>query len=65
MAEVDRLFNKLITEAVAVCGADVACVTAHVEEHMGKLSPDQQIALSRMIERVTGFREPEKPFREQ
>ena len=65
MAEVDRVFSQLIQNAIDVCGMnDMPCILAHVEEKAGKLDPQQRAELETMIQRVLGFREPDKPFKD-
>jgi hypothetical protein len=65
MADAGRLFAQLIQEAIEACGPnDMACIVAHVEERAGSLAPDQRVELQQMIERVLGFQEPQRPFKE-
>ena len=64
MADVDRVFEKLINDAVGACGSNMPCIVAHVEEQTGKLNPQQRRELELMLQHVAGFHETEKPFRE-
>lgn len=63
MSDDDELW-RLIQEAVAACGANIAKIERFIEEKRGAMSDEEKARVAKQIEKgLSGVNEPDRPFK--